>query len=195
MMKTKRKNKKESGQAMLEFVLVLPVFLLILFMIMDFGWLFYNSISVENSARNAARIACVEYQDCAYDASANIPLKDEIYQMSDVSPYFNADGIDPDDIPYTEQEIDILRSVDATLPSSVTDVSVMISYSYDDTQDAGLDYNVNDRSTGDVAVKVKGTIKVLTPILGNADNHMKRKIGSQATYKVEKNSPSESTGS
>ena len=47
---------------MLEFVLVLPVFALILFMVLDYGWLFINYIEVSNTSRNAARIACVEYE-------------------------------------------------------------------------------------------------------------------------------------
>ncbi|MGN1420158.1 MAG: TadE/TadG family type IV pilus assembly protein [Eubacterium sp.] len=189
-MKIKRKNKKENGQAMLEFVLVLPVFLLILFMIMDYGWLFFNYISVENSARNAARIACVEYQDCSYDEASGTPVIDEIFELDDVSPYFDTSGMDPDEIPYTQQEIDILRSVDLTLPDSVQDVKIKISYSYDSDPQTGLGYNVNDRSNGDVTVTVQGTIRVFTPVLGNADNHMQKKIASSSTYKVEKNNSS-----
>ena len=189
-MKIKKGNKKESGQAMLEFVLVLPVFLLILFMIMDFGWLFYNYISVENSARNGARIACVEYQECCYDESSGEPVVDEVFELDSVSPYFDTTGMDPDEIPYTQQEIDILKSVDQTLPDSVKDVKVKVSYSYDSAPETGLGYNVNDRSKGDVTITVTGTMRVLTPVLGNADNHMQKTIGSSSTYKVERNSSS-----
>ena len=52
-----RLKKKEEGQSIIEFVLVLPIFAIILFLILDYGWLFVNYIEVENSARNAARIA------------------------------------------------------------------------------------------------------------------------------------------
>ena len=38
---------KESGQAILEFVLIFPVFLLILFGIIDFGWIGYQRMSFE----------------------------------------------------------------------------------------------------------------------------------------------------
>ncbi|MGN1329405.1 MAG: TadE family protein [Eubacterium sp.] len=189
-MKIKRKNKKESGQAMLEFVLVLPVFLLIVFMIIDYGWLFYNNLAVENSARNAARIACVEYQECSYDETSGEPIVDEVFGLEDAEPFFDTTGMDPNDIPYTEQELDILRSVALTLPDSVKDVTVKISYSYDSDPSTGLGYDVNDRSKGDVTITVKGTMRVLTPVLGNADNHMQRVIGSSSTYKVEKNSSS-----
>ena len=57
--KYRLKRKNEEGQSMLEFVLVLPVFALILFMVLDYGWLFINYIEVSNTSRNAARIACV----------------------------------------------------------------------------------------------------------------------------------------
>ena len=39
---------KEKGQALIEFVLILPVFLLILFVIIDFSRLFYEKVELEN---------------------------------------------------------------------------------------------------------------------------------------------------
>ena len=57
-MKRKR-QKKESGQAMVEFALLLPVLLLILCGILDFGWLFFNQLSLDNACREGARYACV----------------------------------------------------------------------------------------------------------------------------------------
>ena len=53
---------------MVEFAFVLPIFLLLVMGILDFGFLFYNYISMENAARNAARVACVDYEDVAYDS-------------------------------------------------------------------------------------------------------------------------------
>lgn len=55
----KRKHKGEDGQAMVEFALVLPIFLLILCGIIDFGWLFYNQLSLNNACREGARYAVV----------------------------------------------------------------------------------------------------------------------------------------
>ena len=54
-----KKDKKEDGQAMVEFALVLPIFLLILCGIIDFGWLFYNQLSLNNACREGARYAVV----------------------------------------------------------------------------------------------------------------------------------------
>lgn len=61
-MKKNRKSardKREDGQAMVEFALILPVFLLILCGIIDFGWLFYNQLSLNNACREGARYAVV----------------------------------------------------------------------------------------------------------------------------------------
>lgn len=51
--------KKESGQAIVEFAIVLPILLIILCGIIDFGWVFYNMLSLENCTRDGARYATV----------------------------------------------------------------------------------------------------------------------------------------
>jgi Flp pilus assembly protein TadG len=52
-------RKKERGQAMVEFVLVLPIFLLLVFGIVDFGMGFNAWLTVTNSAREGARLGAV----------------------------------------------------------------------------------------------------------------------------------------
>ena len=54
-----KKFKREDGQSMVEFALILPIFLLILCGIIDFGWLFYNQLSLNNACREGARYAVV----------------------------------------------------------------------------------------------------------------------------------------
>ena len=54
-----KKFRREDGQAMVEFALILPIFLLILCGIIDFGWLFYNQLSLNNACREGARYAVV----------------------------------------------------------------------------------------------------------------------------------------
>jgi Flp pilus assembly protein TadG len=54
-----RKKDGERGQSLVEFALVAPVFLLILFAIVDFGMGFHSWISVTNSAREGARVGAV----------------------------------------------------------------------------------------------------------------------------------------
>lgn len=56
-------SRKEDGQALVEFALVLPLLLLILCGIIDFGWMFYSQLSVQNACREGARYACVHSAD------------------------------------------------------------------------------------------------------------------------------------
>jgi Flp pilus assembly protein TadG len=48
------------GQALVEFALVIPVFLLLLFGVVDFGRLIYMNSTVSQAAREGARLASVE---------------------------------------------------------------------------------------------------------------------------------------
>jgi len=54
-----RPRKREDGQSLVEFALVIPIFLLVLFSIVDFGMAFHAWITVTNSAREGARIGSV----------------------------------------------------------------------------------------------------------------------------------------
>ncbi|MCI6265696.1 MAG: pilus assembly protein [Erysipelotrichaceae bacterium] len=47
-------NKK--GQALIEFVLILPIFLMILFVIVDFGNLLYSKNKLQNQSTDIARL-------------------------------------------------------------------------------------------------------------------------------------------
>lgn len=51
--------KKENGQAVVEFAIVLPILLLIVCAIIDFGWIFYNQLNLENCAREGVRFGAV----------------------------------------------------------------------------------------------------------------------------------------
>ncbi|HBC32331.1 MAG TPA: hypothetical protein DC024_13950 [Clostridiales bacterium] len=53
--------KKESGQAMVEFALVLPILLLLIGGIIDFGWIFHNQLATNNASREAARFIAIHY--------------------------------------------------------------------------------------------------------------------------------------
>ena len=55
----RRYRRAERGQSLVEFVLVLPVFLVLLFAIIDFGMGFHAWITVTNASREGARIGAV----------------------------------------------------------------------------------------------------------------------------------------
>ena len=55
----KSKVRRERGQAMVEFALLLPIFLIVLFLIVDFGVGISRWVIVTNSTREGARIGAV----------------------------------------------------------------------------------------------------------------------------------------
>ncbi len=58
-MTAKSSNRRERGQAMVEFALLLPIFLAVLFLIIDFGVGINHWVIVTNSTREGARIGAV----------------------------------------------------------------------------------------------------------------------------------------
>jgi len=57
-----RRRRDQRGATLVEFAFVLPVFILFLFAIIDFGWLFTQFLDVKQGAREGARLAIVN--DC-----------------------------------------------------------------------------------------------------------------------------------
>jgi len=73
----KQDKRGERGQAVAEFALIVPIFLLLVFAIVDFGMGFHAWITVTNSAREGARLGAVggtqtEVEDKVYDTSASL---------------------------------------------------------------------------------------------------------------------------
>jgi len=62
-----RRRGDERGATLVEFAFVLPVFVLFLFAIIDFGWLFTQFLDVKQGAREGARLAIVN------DCPGNLP--------------------------------------------------------------------------------------------------------------------------
>lgn len=62
----RKRLKREVGQAMVEFALVLPIFLILLGGIIDFGWVFGNKLVAANSSKEAARYASIHANDSSY---------------------------------------------------------------------------------------------------------------------------------
>lgn len=59
--------KKEKGQAMVEFALILVPLLILIGGIIDFGWIFYHKVIVNNAAREGARYAAIHSKDTTYE--------------------------------------------------------------------------------------------------------------------------------
>ncbi len=52
---------RERGAAAVEFALVLPLFILLIFGTMEAGWFFSQQVEIRNAAREGARLAVVDY--------------------------------------------------------------------------------------------------------------------------------------
>ncbi|MFZ5626308.1 MAG: TadE/TadG family type IV pilus assembly protein [Bacillota bacterium] len=59
------RKRGERGQALVEMALVLPLLLMLLFGIIEFGRIFHAYLTVNNGAREGARLAVVGAQDTA----------------------------------------------------------------------------------------------------------------------------------
>ena len=82
----KRFRDTERGQALVEFTMILPIFLMLLFGLVEFGRGFYTWLLVTNAAREGARIAAVQSDSATID--------DRIYD-SFCSSYPSSCSIDP----------------------------------------------------------------------------------------------------
>ncbi len=59
----------EKGQAMVEFALILPILILLLCGIIDFGWIFGNQVVLSNATRESARYMAMNYDPTATSAA------------------------------------------------------------------------------------------------------------------------------
>lgn len=80
----------EKGQAVVEMALVLPLVIMLLCGILDFGWIYVNQYGVENAAYDGARYASLHVNE--YDASSYDNLKTEIEQRVKKNLYGKGDG-------------------------------------------------------------------------------------------------------
>ncbi len=81
--KLSRKNRRngEGGQNLVEFAMVVPIFLILVFAIVDFGMGFHAWITVSNAAREGARIGAVgadssTIEACVVDTASSLDAAD-----------------------------------------------------------------------------------------------------------------------
>ncbi len=89
LIRRRRKN-GEKGQALAEFALLIPIFLILMFAIVDFGMGFYSWITVTNSAREGARLGAVHppldvaSSPCFGEASLDQCIEDRVRDTADL---------------------------------------------------------------------------------------------------------------
>jgi len=67
----RRRGKKQRGQSLVEFALIAPLFLLLVFGIVDFGIAFYSWITITNAAREGARLGAVQGTEAEITSRVN----------------------------------------------------------------------------------------------------------------------------
>lgn len=75
-MKPKIHLKNERGQALVEFALVIPIFMMLLLGILQFGIIFNNYITLTDAARAGSRVAAVSRNDTCPACKAEAAVKD-----------------------------------------------------------------------------------------------------------------------
>jgi Flp pilus assembly protein TadG len=96
-MSNKKKSKSEGGAVAVEFAIILPLFLVLVLGIMEFGRAFNIQVSLSEAARESARYAAVHCTEAGYDedealaaavsAAPSVPLN-----ASDVDIQYSGDG-------------------------------------------------------------------------------------------------------
>lgn len=81
-----KKLKKETGQGLVEFALILPIFLLLVLGMMEYGWLLNAQITANSAAKEFARAAVVadsrEIPVRVETAKTNLGLTDVTYVIT-----------------------------------------------------------------------------------------------------------------
>lgn len=118
MQKTRHLRRNERGQTMVEFTLVLPVLLIVLFGIIQFGLTFNNYVALTDAVRAGARTAAVS----RFSAT---PLNDTVSRVKTSS-----NDLDPTKVNVTvtaswTQGSDVV--VKATYPYSISLLGVVVA--------------------------------------------------------------------
>lgn len=96
--------KNQKGQALVEFTIILPILLILVMGILEFGMMLNSYLSIENAAREGARAGIV--------GTADVDIKNT---MINISP-----SLDPKNLTVTMTPTDVTRKSGDTLTVHVT---------------------------------------------------------------------------
>lgn len=66
-----RRGRGDGGAALVEFAIILPVFFLLVFGIIEFGYVFFQQLDLRHGAREGARLAAINYKTTAAPSPAD----------------------------------------------------------------------------------------------------------------------------
>jgi Flp pilus assembly protein TadG len=72
------RNRRDRGAALVEFAVVVPLFLLLVFGVIEAGWFFAQEVELRNAAREGARLAVVDF-------GSGQEIRDETCSRADLS--------------------------------------------------------------------------------------------------------------
>ena len=110
------RGRDDRGQTITEFALILPIFILVLVGIVDFGRAVYASSTIQNAAREAVRVAIVNQNVTAIETEA---IEHAV-----------ALGVDGADVDITFMDPDYTSGVCTTIPRVGCIVEVEVRYAY-----------------------------------------------------------------
>ena len=161
--------RNEAGSVLVEFAVVLPLFLVLLFATIDFGQIYLRWILAEKATHIAARLAVVRPPICAgvptfNDRTAGIP-RTSPFGTSCTASFFDLCA-DPGDVVCTGSDAvgdsfdDIIDVIGAFLPPTVQPNNIRFTYSFADLGFLGGPY------VPLVSVELVGEIEVpfITPL-------------------------------
>ena len=135
-----RFKRNESGSILVEFAVVLPLFLILLFTVIDFGQIYFRWILAEKATHLAARLAVVRPPICAGVPTFN----DRAFGVPQVLPFGTSCAASPGlcadpgaftctgDVAVGDAFDDIIGVVGGFLPSSVEPANIRVTYSFAD---------------------------------------------------------------
>jgi Flp pilus assembly protein TadG len=119
------KLKDEKGQSIVELALILPILIVLLGAIIDFGWLYSCKISATNAVREAARYSSIHIYDSSADddraIAQSIVLAEAIQLPDDMTTVsldlmdFDSDGVDDSVRVTVTSPIRLLTGISSTL--------------------------------------------------------------------------------
>ena len=78
-------KKSEKGQSLVEFVLILPILLMLILGVLEYGWMLNAKVTVNSAAREGARTRAALGYSSAYNTSYNTAATNAILEALDTS--------------------------------------------------------------------------------------------------------------
>jgi len=140
-------HRKSRGQALVEFAIVVPIFMLLLFALLDFGRVIYAQQTITQDAREGARVGLVAALDSPVTTSTYQRVRDAALKMTPGVTLANANITGAAGVPCTATVTDSISAGTCFFPDGVT--------------------CTDSTNPPRVVVNISVTVPLLTPILSN----------------------------